>query len=364
MELWMTFAGSSSYSTEHLVVSWNIGNCNLVLSVPHAGTFGSDQTQEGNLLCPSGHVLESRRGSPEHPVKSYGRDAGTDVIAAVMESLLASSGMKPHVIQCYIHRNKVEVNVDICKKAVQHRGQEGEFIHSMYHRWISQALQQSRDCVEAGAALLVDLHGHGHPHNFIELGYRVPGQLLNEITKETGKKSSKKEYTLSLLEELKYFSIPESYLDKGSEEYQEISRNKSWRTILTSPVKHEFTLSKLAKRKFGTSNDSIKECLIGETSFGGFLSKHLSQNPPVSNIACIPSKSRPSPGRLGYYTGGYTVLKHAKLKGVDAVQVELPIPVRIHAGEKRDAISAALAGGILEFHRKHYQTSGTQQSLY
>merc|ERR1711892_17387 len=357
LELWMVFSGSSfAPGEEHLVVSWNIGNCNLVLSVPHAGTLGADQTTAGNLLCPSGHVLETRKGSLEHPLKSYGGDAGTDFIAAGIESLLDADGMRPHVVTCHMHRNKVEVNRDISRKAVQHRGKEGEFIFTMYHRWISQALHMGRENNDAGAALLVDLHGHGHPHNYVELGYRIPGNMLNEIVNGNEKKSSKQKYTVKLLEELKYFSIPDSYFDKNLDEFEESCKNRNWRTIVTSPVKHEFTMSKLMKRKFGTSSESIKEGLIGQTSFGGCLSKHLSKLPAITEIACIPSQARPSPGKLGYYTGGYTVLKHAKWKGVDAVQVELPLSVRIKAVEKREAVTTALARGIQEFHELHYQS--------
>ena len=50
------------------------------------------------------------------------------------------------------------------------------------------------------------------------------------------------------------------------------------------------------------------------------------------------------------------MLRHAKWKGVDAVQVELPIPVRIKIVEKREAVTAALARGIQEFHHLHYQS--------
>ena len=357
LELWMVFSGPSSPPVEHLVVSWNIGNTNIVISVPHAGTLGADQTTAGNLLCPTGHVLESRKGTPEYPLKSYGRDAGTDIIARGIETLLEKDGMKPHVISCHVHRNKVEVNRDISRKAVQHRGQEGEFIFSMYHRWISQALSMGRETKNVGAALLVDLHGHGHPHNYIELGYRIPGHMLNEIANGKEKsKSSKQKYTVKLLEELKYFSIPDSYLDKNINEIQESYKNTNWETILTSPVKHEFTMNKLIKRKFGTSNELIEEGLTGQSSFAGCLTKYLRKMSVIDEIECIPSKSKPSPGRLGYYTGGYTVLKHAKWKGVDAVQVELPIPVRIKTVEKREAVTDALAKGIKEFHHLHYQS--------
>ena len=33
-------------------------------------------------------------------------------------------------------------------------------------------------------ALLIDLHGHGHPHEYIELGFRLSASLLNNIANE------------------------------------------------------------------------------------------------------------------------------------------------------------------------------------
>ena len=73
--------------------------------------------------------------------------------------------------------SRVEVNVEVGKRAVQVRGGEAEFIHRLYHRWLAQALQGHQ------AALLVDLHGHGHPHQLVELGYRVSGHTLNQISR-------------------------------------------------------------------------------------------------------------------------------------------------------------------------------------
>ena len=35
--------------------------------------------------------------------------------------------------------------------------------------------------VPVPGVLLVDLHGHGHPHEYIELGYRLTADLLNAI---------------------------------------------------------------------------------------------------------------------------------------------------------------------------------------
>ena len=126
---------------------------------------------------------------------------------------------------------------------------------------------------------------------------------------------------------------------------------------MTSPVKNEFTLKSLVERKFSqANNEAVKEVLIGPSSFGSCLSKWLLNSPLIKDIKSIPSEAKLSPGRLGYYTGGYTVLKHSKWKGVDAIQIELPISVRTVSTERREAMVFALAWGIQQFHVMHYQS--------
>ena len=105
-------------------------------------------------------------------------------------------------------------------------------------RWICEALQAGRASQGGGSAFLLDLHGHGHNHNYIELGYRVPATLLNQI------------------------SSPTSHLD--------------WSAILHTPtVAQEFTLSKLIHRRFGVTSEAVREGLIGNISFAGCLTKFI-----------------------------------------------------------------------------------------
>ena len=93
------------------------------------------RTEGGDLDCTdTGHVISSRKGTKDRPLVHYGRDAGTDIIAASVASGLAGGGLVPHIVTCHLHRSKVEVNVDLGRRAVQQRGQEAEFIHRLYHR--------------------------------------------------------------------------------------------------------------------------------------------------------------------------------------------------------------------------------------
>lgn len=322
-ELWMQFSEveSPDLVKDYRVVTWTVGNCNLVISVPHGGTLGSDTSPAGNLVCESGHILETRKGTMAHPIKTYARDAATDVIASDMKNILSKDGLIPHIVECHVHRSKVECNRDMSEIAVQHLGKEGEFIHSVYHGWISEAIEMGKTSGAVPGVLLVDLHGHGHTHDYIELGFRLKAELLNEISNEK-------------------------------------VESRDWRSIVTSSAKHDFTMRHLLKRRFGTNNESVKEALIGDASFSGCISRQLAKLDILSDVQCLPSMQRPYPGRLGYYTGGHTVRQHCKAKRVDSVQVELPISVRTQTDEKREAATLALARGIQDFHKLHYNEFG------
>ena len=124
------------------------------------------------------------------------------------------------------------------------------------------------------------------------------------------------------------------------------------------PTRDEFTMKNLLNRSFVTTNNSVRDAVIGAQSFSGCLSAQLTKVSAVENMRCIPSVEKPCPGRLGYFTGNYIVRTHSKERGIDAVQIELPMSVRTQQSEKREGMSLALARGIMDFHNLHYTDSG------
>ena len=169
---------------EVCVASWSVGDSNLVISVPHGGTLGADTSPAGNILCETGHLIETRKCTTQFPSLTYTRDAGTEVIGRELQELLGSEGLRPHVIECHVHRSKVECNRHISEVAVQILGQEAQQVYDIFHDWIQQALHLGLTQVQGNCALLIDLHGHGHPHEYIELGYRLSAAMLNNIAEE------------------------------------------------------------------------------------------------------------------------------------------------------------------------------------
>lgn len=136
------------------------------------------------------------------------------------------------------------------------------------------------------------------------------------------------------------YELPPPYDDTGSTSadvkcytcFERLSMNypecRDWRRIVTSAAKHEFTMRHLLKRRFGSSNEAVRDCLTGESSFSDCILRNFGRDPLLSNIKCVPSKNRIEPGKQGYYNGGWIVRSHAELAMVDSVQIELPMTVR------------------------------------
>ena len=140
-------------------------------------------------------------------------------------------------------------------------------------RWICEALQAGRSSQGGGSAFLLDLHGHGHNHNYIELGYRVPATLLNQISSS--------------------------------------SSDLDWSSILsTQSVAQEFTLSKLIQRRFGTSSEAVKEGLIGKRSFAGCLTNFIRKHNVLSKVTCIPSTEQPAPNNRGEHQHSRLIINY------------------------------------------------------
>lgn len=59
---------------------------------------------------------------------------------------------------------------------------------------------------------------------------------------------------------------------------------------------------------------------MGQTSLAGFLTRQL-EAVGLSQLECCPGPARPAPGTRQFYSGGHTVARHSRWKGVDAIQV-------------------------------------------
>ncbi|MCH2100324.1 MAG: hypothetical protein MK209_00155 [Planctomycetes bacterium] len=149
-------ADSVVHTNDNLVVQE--GGIPLILSAPHGGA----------------------RFPNEWQVRATGvkvRDTNTFEIAlALRDAIRRRVGTPPHLIASRVHRRHLDLNRDRQDSGAE-LGKEQLRLWQGYHEEIENATQAALK-QGGGHALLIDLHGHGHDHGLIELGFAISAEEL------------------------------------------------------------------------------------------------------------------------------------------------------------------------------------------
>jgi N-formylglutamate amidohydrolase len=265
-----TYLGRESY------VEYHPGTLPLVLTAPHGG-----------YMEPS-----------EIPDRAWGttaQDRNTrELTLAIREALFARTGAYPHVVLSNLHRIKLDPNREIVEAAQGNPEAERAW-------WEFQVFaEEAGNLVEeaSGEGLHLDIHGHGHEINRLEIGYMLSRADLSEpdgILSGT------------------------AYVNKSS-------------------------VKALAEKP---GND-LASLVRGPHSLGTLLE--------VRGVSAVPSTSQPNPGLDDYFTGGYNTDRHGSGHGgkVSAIQIEHHYPgLRDEAGN-RERYAEDLADALLVYFQSHF----------
>ena len=237
-------------------VEYRAGNLPIIISAPHGG--GLEPNTIPDRLC-TGCVYE--------------KDGWTKPIAEGMyKAFFEQTGCYPHVIINLLHRKKYDANRDIGDAANGNITVEQSWY--AYHRFIDSA--KSKIVNDFGRGLFLDIHGHGHTIQRIELGYLLNGNELR---------------------------LSDSSLNTTSK-----INESSIKGLVSSNI----------------LNVSHSELLRGAYSFGELLDN--------VNFLSVPSQTIPFPA-IGesYFDGGYNTQRHGSRDnniGIDAIQLELGWDIR------------------------------------
>ena len=267
-------------------VEYRTGNAPLVISVPHDGT-------ESDAAL----VKRTKENCPD-PSFSTAQDIYTQQLANLIDSIYhAKTGKYPYMIIGRMSRKYVDFNREV-KYAVVEGSTKGVGIYNTYHNRISAAT--ALVATNFGAGLLLDIHGHSHDIQQIELGYLLKSSILNLSNESLGSNAD--------------------YLKKCSI-YNLVKTNKS--------------------------GSGFIDLLRGANSFGSILYKN--------GMACIPHSGNLSPGSSSYFSSGEITERHGSSNGtgvVDAIQCEFNRNAREEANRKKTA--EAVVNSVIEFMNKHY----------
>lgn len=260
---------SDSRFSASRTVEYVPGTLPIVIAAPHGG----------------------RLAPPEIPDRREGvlrSDSNTDLLAReIARAIHEVTGKRPHLVICHLKRIKVDCNRDLLTGTAGNPGAERTW--RAFHAAIGEARAR-------GAWIYLDIHGHSHPEQNIELGYL----LANAQLKESGPSFDALEPRTSIAR---------------------------WKA---------------------TSPDPFVERLRGKSSLGGELEKR--------GYPSVPSPARPHAGESKYFSGGYNTARYGSV-GEDpetvAIQVETPFPgVRDHAANRR-TFAFALAESLVECFERH-----------
>jgi len=250
-------------------IEYGGGDFPVVISVPHGGA-----------LAPA--------TIPDRTFGTTVTDTNTiELGRAVAAAFLARTGRPVHLVICHLRRTKLDANREVVEAAQGHA--DAIQAWTEYHGFIETAMRDA--ATRSGRGLYVDLHGHGHVKQRLELGYLLGGSVLDRSDAD---------------------------LDAGG-----------------------FALQSSLRLAMLYATASFSQVLRGPTSLGARLVPFPS----------VPSPADPSPGADPFFDGGYSTARHtATLPGL---QIESHFAGVRDSAASRAAFATALVEAVLAFLRDH-----------
>jgi hypothetical protein len=250
-------------------------------------------------------IITSSHGgklSPEDiPDRTYGvkiPDANTvELSIACAEAITKlTGGRRPHLVLTHLRRSKLDANRPLIEAA--QGDPQAVTAWQEFHGFITSARRNIDD--NYGRGLLVDIHGHAHDVQRLELGYNLGPAQLN---------------------------IPDSQLDQPR-----FVNRSSLRTLSLSHPKVPFS-----------------QLVRGQHSLGDLFN--------TAGFPAWPSPQFPRPDAEPFYSGGYITLEHSCARDdlpVNAVQIEANFRGVRDTPAARAAFAQAFARVIDDFYARYY----------
>jgi N-formylglutamate amidohydrolase len=256
-----------------------VGDIPIVISVPHGGFIKPENipdrnckvNDEGSLVTVDSKTIETARSIESAFLKKYNK--------------------RPFIIISNIARAKVDqnrpVNLGACNNSL------AEMAWYDFHNSIDTSLALAVE--KFGYAIFIDLHGHAHKNQRLELGYGLNGQQIKDAF-ENGNKTEKYGLNTSL----------QNYLKNDKQ--------------------------------------TFKDLLWGENSFGTLIYNN--------GIPAVPSMQDPYPQNdEKFFSGGYNTRRYTsnEYSGVFGWQIECNYKGVRDTEESRDSFAKAFVGAYTKF---------------
>ncbi len=276
---WAQLVPGETYYDGTGFVEYRAGNLPIILSAPHGGDWQPDSIPDRDCV---GCVFQ---------IDAFTRVITWDLVDKIEEL----TGCFPHMVMNRLHRVKFDANRDIEDAA------DGNALVEEAWRGYHEFIDLSKDEVTSsyGRGLFLDLHGHAHTIQRIELGYLLSREALQMTDDEI------------------------------------------------NAFQNESSISTLASNNINRL--SLAGLLRGEESFGSLLHS--------KGLPSVPSMEDPFPlDNEAYFTGGFNTVRHGskEMNGtIDAIQIEMNQDIRFDEDNRRMLVDS-LAQSILDYLALHY----------
>ena len=262
--------GVSYYGTNQYV-EYVAGDLPVIVTAPHGGSLRPAEMPD--------------RASPDTL-----RDANTQELVRAIDSAFAvTTGHHPHVVICRVHRVKLDCNRE--ESVGAGTDPDSRTAWEDFQRFVGVA--RAAVVAASGRGLLLDIHGHGHTIQRLELGYLLSGTQLG---------------------------LADSVLDQAG-----------WRD------------STSIRDLLGRAGQPLTTVLRGPNGLGTLFA--------AQGFPSVPSATDPAPNGTPYFSGGYLSETYGSRNGgsVSAVQIESNFTGVREAPATRAAFAGAFVVVVREY---------------
>jgi hypothetical protein len=266
-----TFTPGNSYFGRNNYIEYMAGNMPVIISVPHGGAVAPSE-------------IPDRTCGDETVTDSYTIELAKEISNAIHKI----TGCYPHVVINNLKRTKLDANRDLTEATCGSAFADKAW--NEFHSFLDSA--KANVTRKSGKGLFIDLHGHGHAIQRLEIGYLLTAAQLAGS-------------------DVNYTSI---------------------RKLVQSNL----------------LNLSNSELIRGITSLGSlFAAKGFPAVPSIDDRYPLTGQT--------YFSGGYNTERHgSKTAGtIDGIQIECNQDVRFNELARND-FATKTAGVLLDFLSKHY----------
>lgn len=263
------FQPGKSYFGRNNYIEYVAGDLPVIFSAPHGGR-------------------EKPEEIPDRDMGTFSFDVNTQELArTIADELQERTGQRPHLIICRISRRKLDCNREI-KEAAAGNPHAEQAWHE-FQAYIDAA--RKTVAKQYGRGFYIDLHGHGHPEQRLELGY---------------------------LHSVDQLAISDEELNRP-------------------PYATDSSLRAIAAK--GTM--PYAELIRGKNSFGALME--------ARGFLCSPSPSNPHP-KAPFFRGGYNTDRHARdAAPLAGLQIESYSKGVRDTPESRQKFAKAIASTLDEY---------------